>query len=307
MRRSGAPPGAFRPMALSCDPDNSRIELCATAYASSHSCADRSLSAPAAPWRQPDPLITCTSNGEYSTLQETSIQQADPRTRQMHWDPVHHLLFSRVNSLLPSNMRAYFDRDIPLRGNRDRTLAFPCVHDLGCSQDPSLSPAEAAMEDRFRKTLERHSVAEKRKALTIPYLLTPEVADVGEFRRRAGGRDKRVIRTVPERSMTDPLFKMDSTAVSDCKHAVPWDDTAHIMHSRMNGISPVNFRSYFDRTIEGRGKGDMTLIPRSFPATWLLRNEVLTEEEKHQRRLEELKKIAEPKRPPKLPYGEWRR
>lgn len=154
-------PGKFRPIALTNNPlENSLMELQETAARAAQQSADPRGAKPRPLWRQPEPSVWFTNHGEYSTLAQCSAERLDAWSPAVKWDSSHHLVYSRINDVIPNNMRSYFDRPIASAGLRTHTLAFPRAH--------------------------RAAECEKRVSLPIPYRFQLEPTSPTQFARIAG-------------------------------------------------------------------------------------------------------------------------
>jgi hypothetical protein len=300
-----APPGSFRPMALLDRPENAMIELQTTVLRDAKASANRGFVDPRPEWRQPDPDVWFTSNGEYATLPQCSEQQLDPRTTQNKWDSRHQISFTRINHLAPAGMRSYFDRMVPSVSLRDLTLAYPNIHDREPKYTDGQNGAEAADELRMSKCIKDISECEKRKTLPITWKLHVDMPTKKDYAQRAAGPhiDKRYTRMDPDRNHRTNEQALKS---ADYKHPKAWDSSHAIMQSRMAETTPLGMRCYFDRHVDVPPMGGTPKLTAEPPVcTWDLRELNVTREEKHRRNLEAIRKSGIPKRPEKFHGGEW--
>jgi hypothetical protein len=187
------------------------------------------------------------------------------------------------------------------------TLAYPCVHDTSPHYHPGMTPVEASQEKRMSKFLTQVSESNKRKALKVPWNNPMDVSTRKQFAERAGLKDMRTTRCDPDRVHQTPEQAMKDSRSSSYAHPKPWNGTHHIVHSRVNNTLCSLHRSYFDRYVDIPDEGDTNLIPdmKKFEQTWDLRQPGLTPEQKHQRRLEAIRKTGELVRPEKFHGGDW--
>merc|ERR1719265_897355 len=182
VRKSGsAPPGAFRPMALTNRPENAMIELQTTVLSDALRVANKGLANPRPDWRQPDPDIWFTANGEYASLPQCITQQLDPRSGQEKWDDRHQLSFTRINHIAPKGMRSYFDRMVPSVTLRDQTIAYPNVHDRETQYEPHHTAVDAQLAHKSSLRIKDVSDCEKRKTMKITWNNTPYVSTKQNF------------------------------------------------------------------------------------------------------------------------------
>lgn len=321
-----APPGSFRPMALTNRMENAQIELQKTVLQKSLEVANRAKARPQPNWSQPDPDdIWFTQNGEYSTLAETSLQQLDPRSQQNAWHDDACLAYSRINPMTNKNTRSYFDRLLPTLELRDQTLAYPSIHDVSPQYKPGMGPVEAAQEYRISKYLERVNECEKRRALPVTWENGLVASTPKELHERAGCNDKRLTRTDPDRRLQNAAEAQAAAAIPGSggyKHPKSWNESHHIMNSRTNAGSSSWTRDYFDRPVAVKGHNDLNLIPKKLKTVWDLRDEseiahrewagggaecpvAIEMQRKHEAKIKEIWKKSEPKWPEKFHGGEW--
>jgi hypothetical protein len=292
-------------MALTDRPENAMIELSTTVLRDAKASANRGFVDPRPDWRQPDPDVWFTSNGEYATLPQCSEQRLDPRTPQRKWDDRHQLSFTRINHLAPAGMRSYFDRMVPSVTLRDLTLAYPNIHDREPQYRDDQDGAQAADEYRVSKLIKDVSECEKRKTLPITWKLEVDMPTKLDYAQRAAGphKDKRFTRMDPDRNHRT---NEEAVKTADFKHPKPWDSSHSLMQSRMNDTTPIGMRCFFDRHVDVPSMGGTPkLTPEPPLCTWDLRDLKSSQEEKHRRNLEAIRKSGEIKRPEKFHGGDW--
>lgn len=188
---------------------------------------------------------------------------------------------------------------------RDLTLAYPNIHDREPQYRDDQDGAQAADEYRVSLLLKEVSECEKRKTLPITWKNAVDMPTKQDYAQFAAGphKDKRFTRMDPDRNHRT---NEEAVKTADYKHPKPWDSSHSLMQSRMNDTTPIGMRCYFDRHVDVPSMGGTPkLTPEPPLCTWDLRDLQASQEEKHRRNLEAIRKSGEIKRPVKFHGGDW--